>query len=70
PRRPVNRSLTTLRLFLSALPGAQEADAAISFSHWRRTHVSLDQIVAPAIAPAATLLAIAITLATFAAYWS
>jgi hypothetical protein len=32
--------------------------------------VSLDQIIAPAVAPAATLLAIAITLLTFAAYWS
>ena len=30
----------------------------------------MDQIVAPAIGPAATLLAIAITLLTFAAYWS
>ena len=33
-------------------------------------NVSFDQIVAPVIAPAATLLAIAITFLTFAAYWS
>ncbi len=52
------------------MSGAPGGDAHIPFSNWWRTNVSLDRIVAPAIAPAATMLAIAITMLTFAAYWS